>query len=338
MNTSARSSTRSASMRCAPAWESKSGRSSRTRPSSSGVCGWGSTRSTTCRAPTISQSRRAEGDSLPQIAAVGFDVVGRRTPTWATSAPARTLNRLDLPLPVAPAKATTVRPPAIEVRTEVLAMAACARSTPLRGRQPEPDSSAEVSAAALTWTDPADTITGLTGGAPRKTARGQIIFGLIASPTGSFCGLDESSSIVDPVSLPGTDPRGGHDRVQGRLLHGVHLLCPDHQFEPRSGGKLPNGLVTEDSLQYPLGQDCRTARDAGFTAGEPAGLAEHQEHEDHPNAVDSEGEHPRCGALVARLGPDHITDLPLPAQDQPLDVARSLWCPGGKLGVCRHQW
>src|SRR5450631_3459380 len=337
MNTSTRSSTRSASMRCAAAWESKSGRSSRTRPSSSGACGWGSSRSTMCRAPTISQSRRAEGDSLPQIAAVGFDVVGRRTPTCATSAPARTLKRLDLPLPVAPAKATTVRPAATEVRTEVLAMAACARSTPARGRQPEPDSSAEVSAAALAWTDPADTITGLAGGALRKAARGQIIFGLIASPTDSFCGLDERSSIVDPVSLPGTDLCGGHCRVQGRLLDGIHLLGPDHQLEPCPVGKLPNGLVAEDGLKDPLGQECRTARGTGFTAGEPAARTEHQEHEDHCHAVDSEGEHPCRGALVAGLGAHHVAHLPLPAQDQPLHVVRSLWRSVGQLGVCRRQ-
>src|ERR1035437_6870798 len=102
----------------------------------------------------MSQSRRADGSPLPQTAALGFDVVGLRTPTWATSAPDRTLNKLDLPLPVAPAKATTVRPPAIEVRTAVLAMTASARSTPSRGRQPAPDSRADVNAAALALTDP----------------------------------------------------------------------------------------------------------------------------------------------------------------------------------------
>src|SRR5665647_1655373 len=84
----------------------------------------------------MSPSRRADDDSLPQTAAVGSDVVGRRAPTWAISAPARALNRLDLPLPVAPASATTVRPPAIEVRAAVLAMAASARSTPPAGRHP----------------------------------------------------------------------------------------------------------------------------------------------------------------------------------------------------------
>src|SRR5450631_336392 len=285
----------------------------------------------------MSQSRSAEGDSLPQIAAVGFDVVGRRTPTCATSAPAMTLNRLDLPLPVAPASATTVRPPAMEVRTEVLAMAACARSTPPAGRQPAPDCSAEVSATALAWTEPTDRVTEPAEGVLLEAARGQIIFGLIASPADSLRGIDESGGIFDPVSLPGTDPYDGHGCVQGRLLDGIHLLRPDHQLEPCPGGKLPNGLVTEDGLQDPLGKKCRTARDAGFTAREPPGLAEHQEHEDHPNAVDSEGENSRCGALVARLGADHIANLPLPAQDQPVDVVRGLWCSGGKLGVCRHQ-
>src|SRR5450759_789370 len=105
----------------------------------------------------MSQSRSADGESFPQTAALGFDVVGRRAPTWATSAPDKTLKRLDLPLPVAPAKATTARPSEIEVRTAVLAMAACARSTPSTGRQPAPDSSADVKAAARASTDSAET-------------------------------------------------------------------------------------------------------------------------------------------------------------------------------------
>src|SRR5450756_2817212 len=100
----------------------------------------------------MSQSRRADDDSLPQTAAVGSDVVGRRAPTWAISAPARALNRLDLPLPVAPASATTVRPPAIEVRAAVLAMAASARSTPPAGRHPAPD----CRACLLYTSDPGD--------------------------------------------------------------------------------------------------------------------------------------------------------------------------------------
>src|SRR5665648_400195 len=105
----------------------------------------------------MSQSRRADDDSLPQTAAVGVDVVGRRTPTWAISAPARTLNRLDLPLPVAPASATTVRPPTTKVRAAVLAMTTSARSTPPAGRQPAPDCRADVNAAALARTTSADT-------------------------------------------------------------------------------------------------------------------------------------------------------------------------------------
>src|SRR5450759_316081 len=104
----------------------------------------------------MSQSRRADDGSLPQTAAVGVDVVGRRAPTWATSAPTRMLKRLDLPLPVAPARATTVRPPAIEMRAAVLAMAALAWSTPPAGRQPAPDSRADVNSAALARTDSAD--------------------------------------------------------------------------------------------------------------------------------------------------------------------------------------
>src|ERR1035437_248528 len=141
----------------------------------------------------MSQSRRADGDSLPQIAAVGFDVVGRRTPTWATSAPASTLNRVDLPLPVAPANATTVRPPAIEVRTAVFAMAAWARATPPASRQPAPDSSAEVNAATLAWTDSVDTSgTEPTDRALFAAAGAHNACGVIASLADSSRGLDGS--------------------------------------------------------------------------------------------------------------------------------------------------
>src|SRR5450631_4303852 len=127
----------------------------------------------------MSQSRRADGDSLPQIAAVASDVVGRRTPTRAISDPATTLKRLDLPLPVAPANATTVRPPAREVRTAVLAMAACARSTPPMGRQPAPDSSAQDSVAALARTEVAEITP--TGGCSEASGP-RIAFVLIARP------------------------------------------------------------------------------------------------------------------------------------------------------------
>src|SRR5665648_335870 len=128
----------------------------------------------------MSQPSRADADSLPQTAAVGVAVVGRRAPTWETSAPTRSLNRLDLPLPVAPAGATTVRPPVIEVRAVVLAMAASARWTPSAGRQPAPDSRADRRAAALARTDSADTAP--PDDSVFEAAPAPIFCGLIAPP------------------------------------------------------------------------------------------------------------------------------------------------------------
>src|ERR1035437_9550180 len=205
----------------------------------------------------MSQSRRADGGSLPQTAALGFDVVGRRAPTWVTSAAARTLNRLDLPLPVAPAKATTVRPPAIDVRTAVLAIAASARPTPSTGRQPAPDSSADRNASVLARTDSADTL----DPAPIDSsvvdiAPGAIASGLITSPPGSSRCLDTGRGGLDPASLPFTHLKGGNGRVQTRLLTGIQLLRPGHQLGPSLRNKDADCLVTEDGLQDPLCQDC----------------------------------------------------------------------------------
>src|SRR5450631_2448933 len=209
----------------------------------------------------MSQSRRAEGDSLPQIAAVGFDVVGRRTPTWATSAPDSTLNRLDLPLPVAPAKATTVRPPASEVRITVLAMAASARATPSRGRQPAPDSRADVNAAALACSVAGVTpATASTDGSVFESVWDPRSCGLIALLQNSSSGLDISRSSLDPIGLPRADRQAGNGRVQSCLLAGIQLERPDHQLAPSPGGKPANCLVTEDGLQDALGQDRRTTR------------------------------------------------------------------------------
>src|ERR1039458_638268 len=173
----------------------------------------------------MSQPRRADGDSLPQIAALGFNVVGRRAPTCATSAPARTLNRLDLPLPVAPAKATTVHPTAIDVRKAVLAMAASARSTSAAGRHPAPDSKADVNTSALAWTDLIDiSVTAPVDGSVLKTARVLVAFELIASHEDSSCGFHSSRGRLDPASLSHTERNIGNSIMQAHLLSGIQSL------------------------------------------------------------------------------------------------------------------
>ena len=53
-------------------------------------------------------SRAGVGGAVAPDARLGRPVVGRRTPVSASSIPAKALNRLDLPLPVAPTSATMV--------------------------------------------------------------------------------------------------------------------------------------------------------------------------------------------------------------------------------------
>ena len=101
------SSTRSASTRWSSSRESKSGRSSRTSPSSDPTCAASEGFDVAARAHGEPVEESATGSS-PHTAATGVEVVGRRTPTAATGAPTRALNSDDLPLPVAPASATTV--------------------------------------------------------------------------------------------------------------------------------------------------------------------------------------------------------------------------------------
>ena len=91
--------------------ESWSGRSSSTTPrisTSSSAFDSIESRVTWWRAGMPSHSSSSSAPSLPQTQAVAHEVVGRRTPTAASSSPLRALKVEDLPEPVAPARATTV--------------------------------------------------------------------------------------------------------------------------------------------------------------------------------------------------------------------------------------
>jgi hypothetical protein len=136
---STRSYRRSARTRCAVSTESWSGRSSSTSPVATAASPGGQSvpeagASSTCRTSTSSQSSSACAPPLRtsarggayrpaprtapvgmsvvasagHTAAIGWPVVGRRTPGTARSAPASALKSDDLPEPVDPASATTV--------------------------------------------------------------------------------------------------------------------------------------------------------------------------------------------------------------------------------------
>ena len=83
---------------------------------------------TTCGRPTPSQSSSSDRRRRPR-GRPSADVVGRRAPMAATSPPTRALKREDLPLPVAPASATTVWSPAMPERSTALSTTRRATST-----------------------------------------------------------------------------------------------------------------------------------------------------------------------------------------------------------------
>ena len=101
---------RSASWRWLAAVESWSGRSRRMSPrnGSSSFPSSALSRHVRLSIGTPSHVRNSSPPS-PHTHAVGFDVVGRRTPTCAISSPDTALNSEDFPDPVEPANATTVR-------------------------------------------------------------------------------------------------------------------------------------------------------------------------------------------------------------------------------------
>ncbi len=112
--------------------ESWSGRSSSTRPSRAlSWWPWSSieSRTTRCRSGISSHSSSSSAGSSPQMQAVAYDVVGRRTPTAASSSPASALNVDDLPEPVAPARATTVCSAESRRRAPARSTTSAARST-----------------------------------------------------------------------------------------------------------------------------------------------------------------------------------------------------------------
>jgi hypothetical protein len=72
---------------------------------------------------------------MPHTQACGSLVNGRITPTAEKSAPAMVLNREDFPLPVPPAKATTVWLDESRIRSPALARTS---SASLRSLRPKP--------------------------------------------------------------------------------------------------------------------------------------------------------------------------------------------------------
>ena len=115
-------------------------------------------RVTWCRGGMPSHSSSSVAPSVPQTQAVAHDVVGRRTPTAASSRPVSALNVEDLPEPVAPAIATTVWSAASRSRPDARSTTSCAASTrasssrPRAGRDRGLEAVDRVRPRQCTWT------------------------------------------------------------------------------------------------------------------------------------------------------------------------------------------
>ena len=135
--------------------ESWSGRSSSSSPvSDASPSSSALARAYRCRRCTLSQSSRGAAPSMPHTQACECLVVGRITPAGEKEAPARALNSEDLPLPVPPARATTVcvadiRSRSPDRRSSVSASASSSGLNPSDPDLADPTRVSSVSAASL---------------------------------------------------------------------------------------------------------------------------------------------------------------------------------------------
>ena len=140
-----------------------------------------------------SQSSRSCGSRAPQPTAIALAVVGRRTATSANAVPLTALNRLDLPDPVAPAKAITVWPPVNEIRSPARSTTASASATIRASARPSAARAASPSARSRSakrsviaqpwrsWVAPADDVGGRERGLVDLGEGGQNLAGLFGT-------------------------------------------------------------------------------------------------------------------------------------------------------------
>ena len=271
---SARPTTRSTSTRWLSSTESKSGRSSSTRPSGPPGRWW--------RRGISSQSSSASPTS-PQTAAVAVEVVGRRWPTRLRSSPASTLNSVDLPAPVGPASATTVA------------------STPEPEPRAGPRDDRRGRVHRLVVEPPAGDRDGIG-------QRGEPV----VEGAAHVCGSRSRRAASSASSVAGAGVTGSSTAAKRADSWSSSGRDPFQQPLARPRGERAHGLVAEHRLQHLLAERRGAAGDHDLGAREPARAGEHGDHHGEPGAVDAERGEPGGRALAGALGAHELEHLALP--------------------------
>src|SRR6478609_9681349 len=332
--------------------ESWSGRSSSTTPrisTSSSAFDSIESRVTWWRAGMPSHSRSSSAPCLPHTTAVAHEVVGRRTPTAASSSPLSALNMEDLPDPVAPPRATTVCSADSLSRLEARAATAVASSTTASSTRPRaasaarssPSTRAPVSELRVT-SFLAPSSNDVMGSSPSEwcccapPTLGGVVLGLRhpvrlrrrrRRPFGGAACRGEAQVVYLAGSGAHALGRLGRDfngvaQVGVAAALGVEEVAHG-RLELAAGalGQRAHGLVAEHRLEHLLPEDRGAAGDAGLGTGDTRGVGEHHDHQGHGQAVDAEGEEACRRALLGALGADHVEHVGLPVADRALGAA-----------------
>ena len=208
---------------------------------------------TRCRRGAPSQSSSAARSWLvDQTAACAVPVVGRRTPGGETSLPRKALNSDDLPLPVAPASATTVASPSA-VRAPALASTR-ARGGGRRGRQ-----------VAVRGLDRVAQPAQPVGEPDLRERPGRAPQGVTVLPPG-----DGERGERDPQARGAVGGRhgGGHEAVEALLLGREQPGGPLDEVLAGRGGEPADRGVAEHRLEDLLADRAGAAGDRHLGAGQ----------------------------------------------------------------------
>ena len=251
----------------------------------------------------------------------GCEVVGRRAPTVATSAPTRALNRLDLPAAggagerddgVAPGD----RGPLADSSTTA---AAPGRRAP--GRAPRhPASSASASAAPRRRMSSAD---------DGRDPRGAHLQRAHRTASTAAAAAERRLRLL----------RSAATAVEGRVVAGLLARRTARrsveQLLPGLGRQVAHRLVAEDSPRAPAGRAAPVPPAMPTSAPDrPTGVAERGEHQDHADPVEPVGQ--RCAPSVRRSLPSlahEVEHLALPVAHQALDPRREVRRRPWRAGV-----
>ena len=268
------------------------------------------------RAPRASPAAR-DAASGPQTAAVGVEVVGRRAPTVATSAPTRSLNRLDLPAAGG----------AGERDDGVVAGDRGPLADPRRPRPPRLAAGAGSSCRARRPRAPRPGRRRRRG-RPRPTRPPDLGAHLQRAHRAAFTA---AAAVARRLRLACRVHRHRLGTASNRACSaGVQLAARREQLLPALVASSRTAWSPKTRLEQPLGEHRRAAGDADLGAGQARGLAEHHEHQHDADPVDAVGQRraPWCAGPCPRSRTRSSTLRP---------ASRA---PGGRPGrqVRRRPW